>query len=110
MRIGLHIPDFTWPNGPERLGPDLAEVVSAAETAGFDRISLMDHFWQVQAIGGPELDMLEAYTALGYIAAHTSRVKLLTLVTGVVFREPGLLAKMVSTLDVLSGGRAILGI
>jgi F420-dependent oxidoreductase-like protein len=110
MRLGLHIPDFTWPNGPERLGPDLAEVVSAADAAGFDRISVMDHVWQIQMVGPPEGEMLEAYTTLGYVAAHTSRAKLLTLVTGVVYRDPGLLAKMVTTLDVLSGGRAMLGI
>ena len=110
MRLGLHIPDFTWPNGPERLGPELAEVVSAADAAGFDRISVMDHVWQIQTVGSPELEMLEAYTTLGYVAAHTSRAKLLTLVTGVVYRDPGLLAKMVTTLDVLSGGRAMLGI
>jgi F420-dependent oxidoreductase-like protein len=110
MKLGLHIPNFTWPNGPERLGPELAEVVSAADAAGFDRISVMDHVWQIQSVGSPELEMLEAYTTLGYVAAHTSRAKLLTLVTGVVYREPGLLAKMVTTLDVLSGGRAMLGI
>src|SRR5919198_1657208 len=110
MKLGLHIPDFTWPNGPERLGPDLAAVVSAADAAGFDRISVMDHVWQIQTVGSPEMEMLEAYTTLGYVAAHTSRAKLLTLVTGVVYREPGLLAKMVTTLDVLSGGRAMLGI
>lgn len=110
MKLGLHIPDFTWPNGPERLGPELAEVVSTADAAGFDRISVMDHVWQIRSVGEPELEMLEAYTTLGYVAAHTTRAKLLTLVAGVVYREPGLLAKMVTTLDVLSGGRAMLGI
>jgi F420-dependent oxidoreductase-like protein len=110
MRLGLHVPDFTWSGGPERLGSDLAEIAAAAETAGFDRISVMDHFWQIGTIGPPEREMLEAYTTLGYLAAHTSRAKLLTLVTGAVYRDPGLLAKMVTTLDVLSGGRAMLGI
>jgi F420-dependent oxidoreductase-like protein len=110
MKLGLHIPNFTWPNGPARLGPELAEVASAADAAGFDRISVMDHVWQIKTVGSPELEMLEAYTTLGYLAAHTSRAKLLTLVTGVVYRDPGLLAKMVTTLDVLSGGRAMLGI
>src|ERR687888_2313628 len=81
MKLGLHIPDFTWPNGPERLGPDLRDVVSAADAAGFDRISVMDHVWQIGVVGPPEHEMLEAYTTLGYIAAHTSRVKLMTLVT-----------------------------
>ncbi|HEX6473242.1 MAG TPA: LLM class F420-dependent oxidoreductase [Streptosporangiaceae bacterium] len=110
MKLGLHIPDFTWPNGPERLGGDLAGVVSAADAAGFDRISVMDHVWQIGNVGPPEHEMLEAYTTLGYIAANTTRAKLLTLVTGVVYRAPGLVAKMVTTLDVLSGGRAMLGI
>jgi len=108
--LGLHIPDFTWPGGPARLGEDLGEVARAAEEAGFDRLSVMDHVWQIEMIGPPEHEMLEAYTTLGFLAGHTSRIKLLTLVTGVVYRDPGLLAKMVTTLDVLSGGRAWLGI
>ncbi|MFI7642445.1 LLM class F420-dependent oxidoreductase [Nonomuraea sp. NPDC049400] len=110
MKLGLHIPDFTWPGGAGRLGPDLADVVKSAEEAGFDRISVMDHVWQIGVVGPAEHEMLEAYTTLGFLAAHTTRVKLLTLVTGVVYRDPGLLAKMVTTLDVLSGGRAMLGI
>jgi F420-dependent oxidoreductase-like protein len=110
MRLGLHISNFTWPEGPPRLGATLADVAAAADDAGFDRISVMDHVWQITAIGPPEHEMLEAYTTLGYLAAHTRRAKLLTLVTGVVYREPGLLAKAVTTLDVLSGGRAMLGI
>jgi len=109
MRLGLHISNFTWPEGAPRLGAVLAEVASAADEAGFDRISVMDHLWQIAVIGPPEQEMLEAYTALGYLAGHTRRAKLLTLVTGVVYREPGLLAKAVTTLDVLSGGRAMLG-
>jgi F420-dependent oxidoreductase-like protein len=110
MKLGLHISDFTWPGGPARLRTDLAEVARTAEDAGFDRVSVMDHFWQIGVIGPPEHEMLEAYTTLGYLAGQTSRVKLLTLVSGVVYREPGLLAKIVSTLDVLSGGRAMLGL
>jgi F420-dependent oxidoreductase-like protein len=110
VRLGLHISNFTWPDGAPRLGAVLAEVATAADEAGFDRISVMDHLWQIRGIGPPEHEMLEAYTALGYLAGHTRRAKLLTLVTGVVYREPGLLAKAVTTLDVLSGGRAILGI
>jgi F420-dependent oxidoreductase-like protein len=110
MKLGLHIPDYTWPGGPDSLGHDLARVAQAAEEAGFDRVSVMDHFFQIRGVGPPEHEMLEAYTTLGYLAAHTSRVKLLTLVTGVVYRQPGLLAKAVTTLDVLSGGRAMLGI
>jgi F420-dependent oxidoreductase-like protein len=110
VKLGLHISNFTWPDGPPRLGPVFADIASAADEAGFDRVSVMDHVWQIAVHGPPEWDMLEAYTALGYLAARTSRVKLLTLVTGVVYREPGLLAKAVTTLDVLSGGRAMLGI
>ena len=110
MKLGLHISDFTWPDGAPRLGPVLADIASAADGAGFDRISVMDHLWQISMIGPPEHEMLEAYTALGFLAAHTRRAKLLTLVTGVVYRDPGLLAKAVTTLDVLSGGRAMLGI
>jgi F420-dependent oxidoreductase-like protein len=110
MRLGLHISNFTWPDGAPRLGAVLADVATAADDAGFERISVMDHLWQIGVIGPPEHEMLEAYTTLGFLAAHTRKAKLLTLVTGVVYREPGLLAKAVTTLDVLSGGRAILGI
>jgi F420-dependent oxidoreductase-like protein len=110
MKVGLHISDFTWEGGPAALGVRLGEVAVAAEQAGVDRISVMDHVWQIGHIGPPEHEMLEAYTTLGMLAAVTSRVKLLTVVTAVVYREPGLLAKQVSTLDVLSGGRAMLGI
>jgi F420-dependent oxidoreductase-like protein len=110
VQIGLQIPDFTWPGGPARLGTDLATVATAADDAGFDFISVMDHFFQIGVIGPPEREMLEAYTTLGYLAGCTSRAKLLTLVTGTVYRYPGILAKIVTTLDVLSGGRAWLGI
>ena len=110
MQIGLQIPDFTTLHGPARLGADLATVARTAEEAGFDFIAVMDHFFQIRAIGPSEREMLEAYTTLGYLAACTSRAKLLTLVTGAVYRDPGILAKIVTTLDVLSGGRAWLGI
>ena len=110
MKLGLHISNFTWPDGAPRLGATLADIASTADEAGFERISVMDHLWQIGVIGPPEQEMLEAYTALGFLAAHTKTAKLLTLVTGVVYRDPGLLAKAVTTLDVLSGGRAILGI
>jgi F420-dependent oxidoreductase-like protein len=110
MKVGLHISDFTWDDGPAELRFRLAEIVQRAELAGVDRISVMDHVWQIGPIGPPEHEMLEAYTALGWLAAKTERVGLLTMVTAVVYREPGLLAKAMSTLDVLSGGRAILGI
>ncbi|HSO96555.1 MAG TPA: LLM class F420-dependent oxidoreductase [Acidimicrobiia bacterium] len=110
MRLGLHVPDFTWPGGPPRLGADLGQIASTAEDMGFDRMSVMDHVWQIGIVGPPEHEMLEAYTTLGFLAGHTSRMKLMTLVTGVVYREPGLLAKIVTTLDVLSAGRAWLGV
>jgi len=110
VQIGLQIPDFTTPDGPARLGADLATVARTADEAGFDFIAVMDHFFQIRAIGPSEREMLEAYTTLGYLAACTSRAKLLTLVTGTVYRYPGILAKIITTLDVLSGGRAWLGI
>ena len=110
MDVGLHIADFTWPGGPSSLGADLREIATTAESAGFTSVSVMDHVWQIGVFGPPELDMLEAYTALGYLAACTSKVQLVPWVTAVVYREPGLLAKMITTLDVLSSGRAVLGI
>jgi F420-dependent oxidoreductase-like protein len=110
MKVGLHISDFTWEGGAAELAPKMGAIAQRAEEAGVDRISVMDHLWQIFMIGPPEHEMLEAYTALGWLAAKTSRVELLTMVTAVVYREPGLLAKAVTTLDVLSGGRAILGI
>jgi F420-dependent oxidoreductase-like protein len=110
MKIGMHIADFTWPGGPPQLAADLTRVVTAAEDAGLARVSVMDHLWQIGVVGPPEHEMLEAYTTLGYLAARTSRVELVTWVTAVVYREPGLLAKLVSTLDVLSEGRGWLGI
>src|SRR6201987_4167043 len=112
VQIGLQIPDFTWPGGagPPRLGRDLATVARTAEEAGFDFIAVMDHFFQIPVIGPPDREMLEAYTTLGYLAGCTDRAKLVTLVTGPVYRNPGILAKIVTTLDVLSGGRAWLGI
>jgi alkanesulfonate monooxygenase len=110
MELGFHIADFTWPGGDPKLGPDLVQVAKTAEDVGIARLTVMDHVWQIGMLGPPEHAMLEAYTTLGFLAAHTERVLLHTLVTGVVYREPGLVAKAVSTLDVLSGGRAGLGI
>jgi F420-dependent oxidoreductase-like protein len=110
VKIGLHIADFTYPAGPAGLADDLARIAATAEEAGFARISVMDHVWQIGVLGPPEHEMLEAYTALGYLAARTSKVELLAWVTAVTYREPGMLAKLVSTLDVLSKGRAWLGI
>ena len=110
MKLGLQIPYLTWPGGAPQLGQKLAEISRAAEDAGYASIWVMDHYFQIPGVGKTEEDMLEAYTALGYIAAHTSRVGLGTLVTGVTYRHPGVLAKQATTLDVLSGGRAWLGI
>src|SRR5882762_1177503 len=110
MRIGLSIGDFTTPRGPECLGHDLSAVAHAADELGFDSLSVMDHYFQIRLIGPPEREMLEGYTTLAYLAGQTRRMQLGTLVTGVHYRHPGLLAKIVTTLDVLSGGRAFLGI
>jgi F420-dependent oxidoreductase-like protein len=110
LKIGLQLPTFTWPEGPGRIGADLAAIARTADEAGFDSISVMDHFFQIRSFGPPQREMLESYTALAYIAGLTSRVKLMTMVTGVTHRHPGVLAKTVTTLDVLSGGRAWLGI
>jgi len=110
MQIGVQIPEFNNGGGPARLGADLAAVARAADDAGFSHLAVMDHFFQIPLIGPPDQAMLEAYTTLAYAASCTSRIKLLTLVTGTVYRHPGILAKTVTTLDVLSGGRAWLGI
>jgi F420-dependent oxidoreductase-like protein len=110
MEFGLHIADFTWKSGQRDLGPALARHVRNAEASGIQRITVMDHFWQLPGIGPVEHEMLEAYATLGFIVANTEKALLHTLVTGVIYREPALLAKQVTTLDVLSGGRVGLGI
>jgi F420-dependent oxidoreductase-like protein len=110
MKIGLQIPYFTWAGGPAELGPKLGEIVRTAEGSGYDSIWVMDHHFQIPMMGPAEQDMLEAYTTLGFIAGQTSRVGLGTMVTGVTYRHPGILIKQVTTLDILSGGRAWLGI
>jgi len=110
MKLGLDIADFTWPAGPAKLGSTLADIARTADQAGFDSIWVMDHFWQIRMNGPEHHEMLEGYSALSYIAAVTKRAKLGTMVTGVVYHQPGILAKTVTTLDVLSGGRAWLGI
>ena len=110
MELGLHIPNFTYPGGPATLADDLTRVAAAAEQAGFTRLSVMDHLFQIANVGPAEYDMLEAYTTLGFLAARTEKVQLLAWVTAVTYRDPGMLAKMVTTLDVLSKGRAWLGI
>jgi F420-dependent oxidoreductase-like protein len=108
MKIGLQIPNFTWPGGPPQLAPTLGRIAHTAEDAGFDSIWVMDHFFQI--MGAAEQEMMESYTTLGFLAGQTSRVGLGALVTGVTYRHPGILIKEVTTLDVLSGGRAWLGI
>jgi F420-dependent oxidoreductase-like protein len=110
VKVGLQIPSFTWPGGPEAIAPTLARVVRSADDAGFDSIWVMDHFFQIRGVGRPEEPMLEGWTTLGYLAANTSRARLGLMVGGVHYRAPGLWAKAATTLDVLSGGRAWLGI
>jgi F420-dependent oxidoreductase-like protein len=110
MRIGLQVPDFTWPGSPQTLGPLLRRVAVDAEQAGMSSFWVMDHFFQIATVGPPEHEMLESYTTLGNVAAVTDKIMLGAMVTGVTYRHPGLLVKTVTTLDVLSGGRACLGI
>jgi F420-dependent oxidoreductase-like protein len=110
VQIGIQIPDFTRPEGPATLGPAIANVAGLADDGGFSHIAVMDHFFQIRTIGPSDTDMLEAYTTLGFLAASTKRAKLVTLVSGAHYRSAGLLAKTVTTLDVLSQGRAWLGI
>ena len=110
MRCGLQVSSFSWPDAPASIGPTFRRVAQNAEGAGLASLWVMDHFFQIEMIGPPEAEMLEGYTALAYAAAATERIELGTLVTGVTYRHPGLLAKTVTTLDVLSGGRAWLGI
>jgi len=108
MRLGLHVVEFEDHGKPIRTM--LKDIAQYADANDFSSISLMDHFFQIGVVGPPEMNMLEGYTSLGYLAALTERITLLTVVTGVVYRHPGILAKIVTTLDVLSGGRAWLGI
>ncbi|MHB8893461.1 MAG: LLM class F420-dependent oxidoreductase [Candidatus Limnocylindrales bacterium] len=110
MKVGLQLSSFTWPGGPEAIGPTLARVVRDADDAGFDSIWVMDHFFQIRAVGHAEEPMLEGWTALGFMAAHSTRARLGLMVGGVHYRLPGLWVKAATTLDVLSGGRAWLGI
>ncbi len=110
MRLGLHYWTFSNPSDPDRIGPTLAETARVAEQAGFATFTVMDHWFQMEHAGSAAEPMLEAYTTLGHVAALTERMTLGVLVTGVMYRHPGLLAKTVTTLDVLSGGRARLGI
>jgi F420-dependent oxidoreductase-like protein len=110
MHLGLHLANFTWSGGSTTFVDDLVRTARTAEDVGFTKLSVMDHVWQIGMVGPREHEMLEAYTALGFLAAVTEKVQLLAWVTAAVYREPGLLAKEVTTLDVLSKGRAMLGI
>ncbi len=110
MRLAIHLPNFTIPGGPGAMASSLAATARAAEAGGASEVTLMDHWFQMEAFRTAHDPMLEGYTSLGFLAAHTERVRLGLLVTGVTYRHPGLLAKTVATLDVLSGGRARLGI
>ena len=116
MKIGLQVPNFTWPSGPTNIATKLAEIASVADEAGFASLWVMDHFFQIggrnpqSGLGPAEDEMLEGYSVLSYLAGITKKVKLGTMVTGVIYRYPGILAKTVTTLDVLSKGRAYLGI
>jgi F420-dependent oxidoreductase-like protein len=110
VKLGLHIASTSWEGGSARMGALLTEIVETAEAVGFDMIDTADHVWLHPIVGGPEENHIEAYTALSFIAAQTQRVRLMTLATAASYRPAGLLAKMVTTVDVLSGGRAMLGI
>jgi F420-dependent oxidoreductase-like protein len=110
MKVGVHLVDFRIPGGPAALAGTLAEVGRACDENGVATLSLMDHHFQLEFLGDATEPMLEGYTTLGFLAAHTSTVTLQLLMTGVTYRHPGILAKTVATLDVLSGGRAALGI
>jgi F420-dependent oxidoreductase-like protein len=110
MKFGLQINSFTWPGGAAAIGPTLARVTRGADDAGFDSIWVMDHFFQIRGLGPPEAPMLEGLTALGFMAANSERARLGLMVGGIHYRLPGLWIKAVTTLDVLSGGRAWFGI
>jgi F420-dependent oxidoreductase-like protein len=110
VKLVLHLNDFGWPIAPTAIGGMLADVAPIVEEGGMDGIAVADHFWQHPMMGGPEANCLEAYSTLAFLAAHTRSTRLLTVVTGAHFRHPAILAKTVTTLDVLSGGRAWLGI
>lgn len=110
MKVGLQISSFSWPGGDAAIGPTLARIVQQADEVGFDSIWVMDHFFQIRSVGAPEEPMLEGFTTLGYLAALTRRARLGLMVGGIHYRYPGIWLKAVTTLDVLSGGRAWMGI
>src|SRR5215217_279818 len=110
MKMGLQIASFTWPGGAEQIGRNLALIGPAAEAFGFSSLWVMDHFFQIEMIGKPEEPMLEGYSALNFLAGQTDSILLGVLVTGVIYRYPGILVKTMTTLDVLSGGRTYFGL
>ncbi len=110
MHVDIHVPRFTWPGGPEAIGPTFASLAQTAEAIGVRTLSVMDHWFQMDRLWPAEEPMLEGYTTLSFAAAKTERLRFRLLVGGVTYRYPGLLAKTVTTLDVLSGGRAELGL
>ncbi|MET0836317.1 MAG: LLM class F420-dependent oxidoreductase [Thermoleophilaceae bacterium] len=110
MRLSLSITNYSWPTGPAGLESELARIARAADEGGLDTVWVTDHLIQADPTSVPDSEMLEAYVTLGFLAAHTRSVRLGTMVTGVTFRPPSLLIKAVTTLDVLSGGRAWLGV
>ena len=110
MHVDIHVPRFTWPGGPEAIGPTFASLAQTAEAIGVRTLSVMDHWFQMDMMWPAEEPMLEGFTTLSFAAAKTERLRFRLLVGGVTYRLPGLLAKTVTTLDVLSGGRAELGL
>src|SRR5215472_2370949 len=110
MKIGLQIPRFHWAGGPADIAPKLAHIARTADEAGFSSLWVMDHLFQISSIGKVDEPMLESYTTLAFLAGQTQRIELGSMVTAAGYRSPGLLIKQVSTLDVVSGGRAWLGI
>lgn len=110
MLLGLQVPSFTWPGNPGGLGATFRRIARDADESGLASLWVMDHFFQISMVGPPENEMLEGWLALAHAAAVTERITLGTMVTGVTYRHPGLLVKTATTLDVLSGGRAWLGI
>src|SRR5437868_5784850 len=108
--FGYHMPSFTFPGvAPDQIFDHVAQLARSAESTGFELVTVMDHFYQITGVGAEPEPMLEGYTALGALARETSRVRLATLVSGVTYRNPALVAKMVTTLDVISKGRMICG-
>jgi F420-dependent oxidoreductase-like protein len=110
MQVDIHVPRFTWPGGPQAIGPTFASLAQTAEAIGVRTLSVMDHWFQMEMMWPAEEPMLEGYTTLSFAAAKTERLRFRMLVGGVTYRHPGLLAKTVTTLDVLSEGRAELGL